>query len=371
MDRGMINASGRLPYPHPQAIERCRSQVDVQFSSYADGDTAWQPARLRFDSAREGGDDHLLNDRGNLQDRGACEGRTGGGKVSRSFGSDSDRGGVVVSHDARGKPKSSSKKGGSIRGSTASSPSGDKAVSKAIKGFKVGCDRSGAGGRNALVRRGTFSGANIESYTPQAYQDTGADTSDKTRVVKRLSDAAAKFWPALGRETRTERVHDTLVEILAREERGETHKISWWAKWMFVRTHHNAAKIKEDAVEDVGVYLSVVPSSQFEYAAAAQAARLLKLLPHRHRKVMFLLADGANPLEISDETGSPIVTVLAIIREARSWLVDGGGYLSQERYGVADEKPEPVSVAPQKAQTLRQQQPALFRPLVRRFHGKR
>jgi DNA-directed RNA polymerase specialized sigma24 family protein len=119
-----------------------------------------------------------------------------------------------------------------------------------------------------------------------------------------------------------------MLEILTREEKCETHKISWWAKWMFVRLHHRALRnAREVPVKDMESYMAAAPASQFNYAAARQAERLLKFLPNDQRKIMELTIDGANPLEISDETRMPITKVLDLLRDARKWLADGGAYL--------------------------------------------
>lgn len=185
--------------------------------------------------------------------------------------------------------------------------------------------------RAPAVRRGARAGTNFESSTPATYQDTGVDTSNKEVVVKRLSDAAAHFWHYLPKEERMERVHETLVEILDREQRGETHKISWWAKWMFVRLHGRAQKAQKMVpVEDIGVYMATCRATQIDVLAAHQAIELLPRLPLRHRKVIELLIDGADPLQISDEMSIPIISVLGLIRDTRTWLADGGAYLSED-----------------------------------------
>ena len=91
--------------------------------------------------------------------------------------------------------------------------------------------------------------------------------------------------------------------------------------------HERYQKNRETAVEDMAEYLPVQRAMQFECAAASQAIELLRYLPRGHREIILLLADGANPLEISDETGKSLSSVLAIIKEARLWLSDGGMYL--------------------------------------------
>jgi DNA-directed RNA polymerase specialized sigma24 family protein len=151
------------------------------------------------------------------------------------------------------------------------------------------------------------------------------------------------FWPSLNKDERTERVHETVVEILDREAKGEAHKISWWAKWMFVRLHQRALRsAKEVPVEDIAQYLATALPTQIDYAAARQAARLVPHLPERHRSVMELMIDGANPLEISNELRMPIASVLAVIREARLWLSDGGCYLDASGFRPQFDVSEPA-----------------------------
>ncbi len=239
-----------------------------------------------------------------------------GSRAKAGGGSDSeDAGDRITANSGTGEPSTQADfcavGGNKEQGPSERGPSGD------------------AGGCDDVVRRGGLSGTNIEGSTPVAFRGTGADTSDKTVVVKRLSDAAASFWPRLSKDDRADRVIETLTEILDRESKGEVHKISWWAKWMFRRLHDRAVKAdRVFGVEDMEQYLSVCYPSQIDYTAAMEAVRLLPRLPPRHRRIMELLCDGANPVEISDELGTPVTIVLSMMRDARTWLQDGGCYLS-------------------------------------------
>lgn len=230
-----------------------------------------------------------------------------------------------ASRSARGSHARGQKEGAISRSSA--SPIGRGGSQEGSQGSG---DGGAAGRRWPALRGGCFSGTNMEGSAPAAFKGTGVSTEDKTIVIKRLGDAAARFWPKLEPDERRERVHITLIEILERERDGEEHKISWWAKWMFRRTHDRAVKFnREFGVEDISIYSGATRASQFNVVAAKQALELVALLPPRHRRVIELLAEGANPLEISDETEIPITSIIGIIRDARSWLDDGGCYLAR------------------------------------------
>lgn len=167
----------------------------------------------------------------------------------------------------------------------------------------------------------------IQSYTPTPIN---IDAKEARRLYKRLMDAAVSFWPTMSKDEWQDRVGNTICELLSRAKRGETHTASWWAKHMFRRSHDKALRIREAGVDDA--LLEKLAGSthpdQVEYAAAMEALRLLKYLPERHRRVVELRADGANPVEISEETGIAVPSVLDILKEARLWLSDGGCYLA-------------------------------------------
>jgi len=81
------------------------------------------------------------------------------------------------------------------------------------------------------------------------------------------------------------------------------------------------------ASDDIVELAGTVPATQLDAYFVKQSIRFIRLLPKKHQEVLFLLLDGANPLEISNETGTAILTTVKVIREARSWLAEGGCYL--------------------------------------------
>ena len=154
------------------------------------------------------------------------------------------------------------------------------------------------------------------------------DREQAEKFTRRLTNAATKFWPRLSEEARADRVADVLLEILERESRGdEDHTISWWAKHMYRRCHDRALKNKEIAVEDMGTYLATARPTQENFTAAHQALRLVLRLPNAEKTAILLRADGANPVEISDEMGLPIMDVMGLIERARLYVGRADIYL--------------------------------------------
>lgn len=128
-------------------------------------------------------------------------------------------------------------------------------------------------------------------------------------------------------------VHDMayseFLHVLEAEANGNDRKTAYqWAMNMKYREYSRYKVMKyEDLVEDSQLFFVSQVPQQMNRAAASQALRLVERLPERHRDIMLLLADGADPVEISEETDTPLLDVLNVIREARRWLANGGAYL--------------------------------------------
>jgi DNA-directed RNA polymerase specialized sigma24 family protein len=157
-----------------------------------------------------------------------------------------------------------------------------------------------------------------------------ANPDEIKKLYRRLERAAEKFWPKQDRDYRAERVSSTIVEALERLQKGESHTISWWAKFMWGRSisafHRNKEDLKDATADDL--WAGVTPPVQENYVMGRQTVRLCELLPSPHREVMLMRAGGENPIEIADELSLTVDRVIDVLTEGRHWLSDGGCYLS-------------------------------------------
>lgn len=167
---------------------------------------------------------------------------------------------------------------------------------------------------------------------PTRTQVVEANNAEIQKLYRRLERAAEKFWPKLGADHHHERVSQTVCEAMERMNKGEKHTISWWAKYMWgtsVTAFHKNKEDTQDATAD-DLWAGSVGPTQENYVIARQTLRLCNLLPEPHRTAILMRADGANPIEIADETEMTVDRIIDVLNEARTWLSDGGSYLSQE-----------------------------------------
>lgn len=179
------------------------------------------------------------------------------------------------------------------------------------------------GGVRKRNRRGT---KNIPPKNPGTY------TEDKEIVIRRLNQAAKRFWGHIASADREDRVHDTILEILERENNNEeAYPITWWVRWMYYKGYDKYIRKNKDeiGVEDIRVYSPVYYPTQLKEIEAKHAYNMLRLLPKEHELVMRLLVDGENPVSISENNKIKLADVTRIIRESRKWLDDGGIYLNK------------------------------------------
>lgn len=155
-----------------------------------------------------------------------------------------------------------------------------------------------------------------------------SDTEIKKLYV-RLHAAADKFWPMRSRDDRADSVSSTVCEALERLKKNEKHTISWWAKYMWGTNITAFRKNREDPYSEaeIDLWTTSTPATQDRYIEAHQTLALCNFLPEPNRTIMFLRADGANPLEIADEAGLPVDRVIHILSDSRKYLSDGGAYL--------------------------------------------
>lgn len=149
------------------------------------------------------------------------------------------------------------------------------------------------------------------------------------KLYRRLTAAADKFWPMRSRDDRADSVSRTVCEALERLKKNEKHTISWWAKYMWGTSITAFNKNREDPYSEaeIDLWIRSTPATQDSYIEGRQTLALCNFLPEPNRTVMFLRADGANPIEIADETDLSVDRVLRILSESRKYLEDGGAYL--------------------------------------------
>ena len=218
--------------------------------------------------------------------------------------------------------KSSDARHKARRGTEEQKAASGRSERKGVSGHKGG-DVSCCG----PLQRGDVVGGNRGVSRNDGSNYKGLGTEDKEVVIKRLGDAAVAFWPNMSFEERHDRVYNTLAEIISREKKGEFHSISWWAKHMWGRSLTLLQRRREVPFDNLEVWAAIQHANQDRVVAACEALSLLKLLPEKHRAVVLLKAEGANPVEIAEELKKPVTTILAMLKDARHWLEDGGAYL--------------------------------------------
>ena len=190
------------------------------------------------------------------------------------------------------------------------------------------------GSRHGIVRRATKRKSNLRGIKSFTFQNLGTSTDDKEIVLARLEQIARLIVTGRHDDNIDEMVNETFLEILEKEAVGVKYSISQWAYWMAER--HQSRKwtqIYEDSTPFENAELLIenhIEPNQIPYTAALETVRLIKFLPNRQREVALLLCDGASVLEISNEVGEPLVTVLNIMRDIRTWLGGGGAYLATD-----------------------------------------
>jgi DNA-directed RNA polymerase specialized sigma24 family protein len=149
------------------------------------------------------------------------------------------------------------------------------------------------------------------------------------KLYARLHAAADKFWPHLNRDERDDRVSNTVFEAVRRLKENEKHTISWWVKFMWGTSITASLRNREDPYDEQAfdLWAGSTPATQDCYVEGRQTMRLCDFLPEPNRTVMYLRIDGANPIEIADETKLPVDRVISILSDSRKYLSDGGAYL--------------------------------------------
>lgn len=149
------------------------------------------------------------------------------------------------------------------------------------------------------------------------------------KLYARLHAAARKLWPFHSQADRDDRVSNTILEAVHRLRENEKHTISWWVKFMWGTSITASLRNREDPHDEqaLDLWAGSTPATQDSYVEGRQAARLCELLPEPNRTVMYLRIDGANPIEIADETKLPVDRVISILSDSRTYLCDGGAYL--------------------------------------------
>jgi len=149
------------------------------------------------------------------------------------------------------------------------------------------------------------------------------DKEELEFINKYLMNVAKRRLGGSSYSDREDMISETIEKIILSAKDEKFFNMSWWARemiWGRSRYYQKVAKHEVQEPEDISDFLKYSHSSdQLDFVAANEAFQIVLALPHNEKLVCLMIADGASIDEISDETGVSVLTILKIIRSARSW----------------------------------------------------
>ena len=150
------------------------------------------------------------------------------------------------------------------------------------------------------------------------------------RGTSYLRRVASRF-KSLSSDDKEELVFMTLADATEQAIKGHEKPMIYWRKVLLAyggeRLERRRREMSIDATTDeVGhVPVPTTRANQIPYMVLGDTLRAIDMMPPDTKAVMLLRADGANPIEISDETGFDVVDVLDLLSAGRTRLelIDG------------------------------------------------